>query len=102
MIDQRASMRKVGSDRGDTPVAEMNAQYPRDLPVRDVSRKVRNADGTQRQRMAETQQRVATVNNRREEFPRPADRVPVLREQQFQQRPLFVGRTAPVDGDRDK
>ncbi len=61
-----------------------------------------SVDGAQRQRMTETQQRIAPEQQRRKEFPRATDDIPVFREQQLDQRAFLLGRPSPVYCDRNQ
>ncbi len=80
----------------------MNPKNPRDLAISQFSIEVSLHNGAQWQGMAEAQQGVTTVKNRRKELPRPTDDVPVLGKQQLQEGILLVRRTSPIDRNRNE
>ncbi len=81
LVRQRPPMRQIGTDRCGSALPIMNAKDAGHLAERDGSVRPGIDDRAQCQRMTETQQCVAPMQQRREELARASDDIPVLGKQ---------------------
>ncbi len=102
LVHERTAIRQVRSDGSGAPLPEMHAQDSRDLPKGHLGIEVAGNDGTQRQRLAESQQCIPAEQQGREKLAGPAGDIPVLREQKLEHRVFFLRRPAPVDRNRNQ
>ena len=93
-VDQRAPMREVGTDDGRADASEMGAQHAGDLAHRALRRQALGQHLAQADRRGETHQRVAAIEQDRQQPAEAADHAPVLREQHAEPAFLAVRRTA--------
>jgi hypothetical protein len=84
LVDERAAVRQVRTDGSRAPSPKMHSQDTRDLAKRHLGIEIAGDNGAQRQRLAESQQGVASEQQGCEELPGSASDVPVLREQQLE------------------
>jgi hypothetical protein len=80
----------------------MHPQDSRNLAKGDLGIEIAGNDGTQRQRLAESQQGIPAEQQGRKKLAGPAGDIPVLCEQELEHRPFFLRRPAPVDRNRNQ
>jgi hypothetical protein len=99
VVEQRPAMREIGPDGRDPQPAEVHPQHPAELAryqrrTGSLGNQFRHED-----RLAELHQHVAAVKHDHQQLAQAADQLPVLGEQELEQRAFLVRRAAPEHRD---